>query len=208
MKNTKWGKVSIFLVSLIIASSSLLAHSGRTDSNGGHKDNKNKSGLGSYHFHCGGYPAHLHSNGICPYKSSGSNSTNNSSVSGSTSSTTKSKSTYTEKEQTFIIDGESVKINTITVNNTNLVELKTLCDKLGVSTSYDSTVKSIDCTKGNASFKLQIDSTNFWLNNNLSILNVAPIAHNGRTMIPARVVAEAIGKTVTYDSVTGQIAIN
>lgn len=25
------------------------AHSGRTDSNGGHKDNKNKSGLGSYH---------------------------------------------------------------------------------------------------------------------------------------------------------------
>lgn len=26
------------------------AHSGRTDSSGGHKDNKNKSGLGSYHY--------------------------------------------------------------------------------------------------------------------------------------------------------------
>lgn len=36
------------------------AHSGRTDSSGGHKDNKNKSGLGSYHYHCGGYPAYLH----------------------------------------------------------------------------------------------------------------------------------------------------
>lgn len=44
------------------------AHSGRTDSSGGHKDNKNKSGLGSYHYHCGGYPAHLHSGGVCPYK--------------------------------------------------------------------------------------------------------------------------------------------
>ena len=44
------------------------AHSGRTDSSGGHRDNKNKSGLGSYHYHCGGYPAHLHTNG-CPYKS-------------------------------------------------------------------------------------------------------------------------------------------
>lgn len=43
------------------------AHSGRTDSSGGHKDNKNKSGLGSYHYHCGGHPAHLHSNGVCPY---------------------------------------------------------------------------------------------------------------------------------------------
>ena len=45
------------------------AHSGRTDANGGHKDNKNKSGLGSYHYHCGGHPAHLHPNGVCPYQS-------------------------------------------------------------------------------------------------------------------------------------------
>ena len=45
------------------------AHPGRTDANGGHRDNKNKSGLGSYHYHCGGYPAHLHPGGICPYTS-------------------------------------------------------------------------------------------------------------------------------------------
>ncbi|WP_138311747.1 MULTISPECIES: YHYH domain-containing protein [unclassified Clostridium] len=43
------------------------AHSGRTDANGGHRDNKNASGLGSYHYHCGGHPAHLHPNGVCPY---------------------------------------------------------------------------------------------------------------------------------------------
>ena len=43
--------------------------SGRTD---GHADIvtiKIKSGLGSYHYHCGGYPAHLHTNGVCPYDS-------------------------------------------------------------------------------------------------------------------------------------------
>lgn len=43
------------------------AHSGRTDCHGGHRDHKNRSGLGSYH--CGGYPAHLHTNGVCPYDS-------------------------------------------------------------------------------------------------------------------------------------------
>lgn len=43
------------------------AHSGRTDRYGGHRDNKNKSGLGSYHYYCGGHPAHLHENGACPY---------------------------------------------------------------------------------------------------------------------------------------------
>lgn len=63
-------RASAFLsvVVLILSMTSLVsAHSGRTDSNGGHKDNKNKSGLGSYHYHCGGYPAHLHDGGYCPY---------------------------------------------------------------------------------------------------------------------------------------------
>lgn len=52
---------------VLFANSLVFAHSGRTDSSGGHHDYKNKSGLGSYHYHCGGYPAHLHSNGVCPY---------------------------------------------------------------------------------------------------------------------------------------------
>ena len=38
------------------------AHSGRTDSNGGHHDNIG----GGYHYHHG-YPAHQHENGECPY---------------------------------------------------------------------------------------------------------------------------------------------
>ncbi len=52
------------------------AHSGRTDSNGGHKDNKNKSGLGSYHYHHG-YGPHLHPGGVCPYDSSINNAEEN-----------------------------------------------------------------------------------------------------------------------------------
>ena len=58
---------------IILLTNGVYAHSGRTDSSGGHRDNKNKSGLGSYHYHCGGHPAHLHSNGVCPYSTSTSN---------------------------------------------------------------------------------------------------------------------------------------
>ena len=60
------------------------AHKGRTDSSGGHRDNKNVSGLGYYHYHCGGHPAHLHANGVCPYgnnSSSSSTSSNDNDVS-------------------------------------------------------------------------------------------------------------------------------
>lgn len=67
------------------------AHGGRTDSRGGHKDNKNKSGLGSYHYHCGGYPAHLHPDGVCPY----SNSSSYSSSSSTTQQTPADKYVYT-----------------------------------------------------------------------------------------------------------------
>lgn len=70
MKNFNFKKkISTFMIALsLLNPAATLAHSGRTDSSGGHKDNKNKSGLGSYHYHCGGHPAHLHTNG-CPYSS-------------------------------------------------------------------------------------------------------------------------------------------
>lgn len=67
----KWIKKIIIIAILLIISIGKIvsAHSGRTDANGGHRDNKNVSGLGNYHYHCGGYPAHLHKNGVCPYSS-------------------------------------------------------------------------------------------------------------------------------------------
>ena len=67
-------KISIYTMTAMLAFSTVpgtvQAHSGRTDSSGGHHDNKNVSGLGSYHYHCGGHPAHLHDGGVCPYSSS------------------------------------------------------------------------------------------------------------------------------------------
>ena len=79
----------LLLVFCLLFSSVCFAHSGRTDSNGGHKDNKNVSGLGSYHYHCGGHPAHLHTGGVCPYSGGGSSSSSTSTSSSSSSTTTK-----------------------------------------------------------------------------------------------------------------------
>lgn len=67
MFNKKVTTISFCIIFLLITNISVAAHSGRTDSSGGHHDNKNVSGLGNYHYHCGGHPAHLHENGVCPY---------------------------------------------------------------------------------------------------------------------------------------------
>lgn len=72
------------------------AHQGRTDANGGHHDYKNKSGLGSYHYHCGGNPAHLHPNGVCPY--AGGSSGNSGSAGGSSSKNPSSSGNQNQTE--------------------------------------------------------------------------------------------------------------
>ena len=63
MKRIILAVLSALLLSLSM-SATVYAHSGRTDSNGGHYD----SSTGRYHYHHG-YPAHYHTNGRCPYTS-------------------------------------------------------------------------------------------------------------------------------------------
>lgn len=94
----KKGKVTSLLLAAVITltPATSLAHGGKTDSNGGHKDNKNKSGLGSYHYHCGGSSAHLHKDGVCPYSSK---STSTSSTKSSTTKKASSTSTSTKKAE-------------------------------------------------------------------------------------------------------------
>lgn len=77
------------------------AHSGRTDSRGGHHDYKNKSGLGSYHYHHG-YPAHLHKNGVCPYSSSSNNT--KTTTQSTTSNVTQSNTTLQTKYKAYTDD--------------------------------------------------------------------------------------------------------
>lgn len=74
-KSRKIISILLITLSVILIGINAYAHSGRTDSSGGHKDNQNKSGLGSYHYHCGGHPTHLHTNGVCPYSSNSSSNT-------------------------------------------------------------------------------------------------------------------------------------
>ena len=98
--NIKLKVVILTILSVCLVTMNSYAHSGRTDSNGGHKDNNNKSGLGSYHYHCGGYPPHLHPNGVCPYTSSSSSSKSSTNNSPSSSKSSTSNSSSNSKSST------------------------------------------------------------------------------------------------------------
>ena len=128
MRENKKKSILVLLVFLTIISIgvSSYAHSGRTDSSGGHRDNKNKSGLGSYHYHCGGHPAHLHKNGVCPYSSSASSNKKKSTSSSKENTRSKSVSSKTtNSNKTSAVDVKGIEINE-TVTSLKEVESKKL----------------------------------------------------------------------------------
>lgn len=116
-------KQSIICMILITISlfGNVFAHSGRTDAYGGHKDNKNKSGLGYYHYHCGGYPAHLHENGVCPYSKK---TTSSSKKSASTTTKKTTTATTTKKETSINATKVAIKENEITLKEGEQKTLK------------------------------------------------------------------------------------
>lgn len=108
--NSKKVLTIIAILCLIIAiAGNSFAHSGRTDSSGGHKDNKNKSGLGSYHYHCGGYPAHLHDNGVCPYSSNSYSSSSSTSYSSESTNNTNSTASTESSSSDSVTTSSSVE---------------------------------------------------------------------------------------------------
>lgn len=103
------------IITIILIPVSNFAHSGRTDSSGGHKDNKNASGLGPYHYHCGGHPAHLHTGGVCPYSAASTPapaaSTASSSQSTTSSTSTSTPSTTQSKPKTVSVSYVDIEEN-------------------------------------------------------------------------------------------------
>lgn len=171
MKRNK-GKIIINLLiamSVISISISAYAHSGRTDANGGHRDNKNKSGLGSYHYHCGGYPAHLHTNGVCPYSSSPKSNKNSS----SSSSNSNTKITTT-KPTTVAVTGIQINenIETLEVGNNKILT--------ATITPDNATDKSITWKSSDESIAT-ISTTGELIAKKPGIVDITVASSNGKT---------------------------
>lgn len=140
---------SLFLSIVFIFVSTFIsfAHSGRTDSSGGHKDNKNASGLGSYHYHHG-YPPHLHTNGVCPY--------NNPKPNSNTPSSPPSSSTQTASKP----EAEKTKVIVIVEKSAIYEKASTTSEKLAtVKEGYTFTAIGSTKTYWKMKFKKKNDNT-------------------------------------------------
>ena len=109
MKIVKTTALCLFVfLTVIVLALPVHAHSGRTDSSGGHYD----SNTGKYHYHHG-YPAHQHTGGVCPYESKDKTSH----FSGSRSGNSSKKSEETSPQQSSVESTTAVAKKTATANS-------------------------------------------------------------------------------------------
>jgi hypothetical protein len=210
---TKTFLTILLALSLIVSAPLIsLAHSGRTDSNGGHKDNKNVSGLGSYHYHCGGNPAHLHTNGICPYKNVPQTVTTPAPAPSPTSTSVPSSDVKVTTIN-LIIDGNTVRFTestgfpfTDSANRTQ-VPLRKAMEAFGCQVSWDQDSKIALVEKDGVTVTVPLGYS-YILKNDVPIAtDTTSIMNNSKVYLPIRPVLEAFGARVSWDNMSRSVII-
>lgn len=127
-----------------------------------------------------------------------------------------------ESTPTLQSDGIKVVVNgsylsfdqpPVIINGRTLVPLRAIFEALGAEVEWEAETKSIMAFKGDMGVLMYIDSavmTKGQVGGTASdvTLDTAPTIINGRTMVPARAVAEAFGCSVNWDSSTKTVIIN
>ncbi|WP_211746948.1 copper amine oxidase N-terminal domain-containing protein [Paenibacillus sp. Marseille-Q4541] len=196
-------------LSLILGSTTVSAHPGRTDSNGGHtcRTNCSKWGLsnGEYHYHNGGGSS-----------SSGSSSSSSSSQSSSNKNESKPKPkpkpaapTYKESGLKVYINGKQLSFGSepLIYQNTNLIPLREIAEGMGATVTWNKSSGSIGIKKGNRKMTLTIGSKTVFYNGTSETASAAPKVIKGVTYVPAQVFARGLGASIKYSESNNTLKI-
>jgi tetratricopeptide (TPR) repeat protein len=96
------------------------------------------------------------------------------------------------------------------VNGRTMVPLRAIANSLGITNEnikFDSSTKTITLIKDDNEVKLTIGKPSITINGTEKPIDVPAMIIDGRTLVPARVVSEALDANVNYDQDTQMITI-
>lgn len=94
-----------------------------------------------------------------------------------------------------------------TVNNRTMVPIRAIFEAMGATVEWDEATRTAISTKGDTTVKMTLNSTTEYINDTAYEMDVTPVIIGGRTLAPARYVAEAFGYTVNWDAMTKTVLI-
>lgn len=100
------------------------------------------------------------------------------------------------------IDNEQLQTDQppIIQNGRTLVPLRSIFEALGAEVSWYQSTGSIYCYRNDASISLTVNDHYAYINGSQVYVDQPPIIVNSRTLVPVRVVSEALGATVVWDN--------
>jgi len=116
---------------------------------------------------------------------------------------------FAQKEIYVIIDGKLQEYPQppIILNGRTLVPLREIFESLGAEVDWEASTSTVFAKKDNISLSLQINNKDAVINGKVKKLDVEPQLINGKTMVPARFVAEALGAVVKWDQNSNTVII-
>jgi|GEM_PF-2140852 len=92
-------------------------------------------------------------------------------------------------------------------NGRTLVPLRAIFEAMGATVEWDQATQTVTGTKGNTVVKMTIGNPVMTVNGQAITLDVPPKVLNGRTLVPARAVAESFDAKVDWDGTTRTVII-
>jgi len=89
-----------------------------------------------------------------------------------------------------------------------LVPLRAIFEAMGADIDWDGDTQTVTAVRAGAIVTMQVGNPVITVNGNNLTLDVPPILYGGRTLVPARAVAESFGANVEWDGVSQAIFIN
>lgn len=110
----------------------------------------------------------------------------------------------------LVVDGTSVQTDVppVIVDGRTLVPVRALFESLGATVSWEESTQTATATKGSTVISMQIGNTTAYVNGVAKTLDVPAQTIEGRTMAPARFVAESLNATVNWDSSSDTVKIS
>jgi hypothetical protein len=110
---------------------------------------------------------------------------------------------------TVTIDGRPIYFDVAPqmIGGRVMVPLRAIFESLGAKVDWEPSTETITGTKDGTVIKLRLNDTNAEINGSVVMLDVAATNSNGRTLVPARFVAESFGAEVEWDESGNQVVV-
>ena len=118
-------------------------------------------------------------------------------------------SAFAEDSITVLLDGEAISfdVQPQIINGRTMVPLRKIFESMGAEVDWDDSTRTAFAEKNTRFVEAQIDNHEMKINGFGKMLDTAPMLLGGRTLVPARFVAEAFGAVVDWDDATSTVSI-